>query len=127
MHFHIPGTSSGIIHCDVTGLSPKCIVAATGFFHPNGIAKGPESSIYVLSTADGKVQQMHSQADHTLIEGDTLAVIPSPIDNMHVDEKGQIIVAAIPRMLEFVSRSKTQQGNCAGPVWRVRNETSEQK
>lgn len=127
MYLRFPFSSSGIIHCDASGSSPNCIEAASGLFHPNGITKGPESSIYAANTATGEVKQFHMQADHTLIDGDTVATIPSPIDNIAVDEKGAIIIAAIPSMLKFVHRQEHSEGLVPSSVWRVRNETSEQK
>lgn len=67
------------------------------------------------------------QADKTLIEGDLVADVKRAIDNIQVDEKGGIIVATIPKAIDFIKRAKTGEGLSAVEVWRVRNETSDQK
>lgn len=123
----LPGAASTIVHCDASSAVPKCIEAASGIQYPNGIAKGPDSSIYVASTALGEIKQFHIQSDYTLTEGDLVGDIKRAIDNIHVDERGQVIVATIPKVLAFIGRGKTAVGNSAAEVWRVRNETSDQK
>lgn len=123
----MPGAASSIVHCDASSGSATCIEAAAGIQYPNGITKGPESSIYVASTALGEIKQFHIQSDYTLTEGDLVADVKRAIDNIHVDEKGQIIVATIPKVLAFIARGKTGSGASAAEVWRVRNETSDQK
>ncbi|KAK9899835.1 calcium-dependent phosphotriesterase [Cystobasidium minutum MCA 4210] len=124
---HFPPSASSIVHCDASGGTSECIPAATGIFYPNGITRGPENTIYVASTVTGEIKQFQIQADYTLVEGDTVARIPSPVDNIAVDEKGAIIVATLPDMLGFVGRSKNQAGLCPATVWKVTNETSDQK
>jgi sugar lactone lactonase YvrE len=121
------GAASSVVHCDASSGAPVCIEAATGIQYPNGIAKGPEASIYVASTALGEIKQFHMQADKTLIEGDLVADVKRAIDNIQVDEKGGIIVATIPKAIDFIKRAKTGEGLSAVEVWRVRNETSDQK
>ena len=123
----VPGGESSIVHCDASGATVQCIEAASGIKYPNGITKGPESSIYAASTALGEIKQYHIQADYTLTEGDLVGDVKRPIDNIHVDEKGQIIVATLPKVLAFIDRGKTGKGASAAEVWRVRNETSDQK
>lgn len=122
-----PLSASSIVHCKATGSETECIEAATGLYYPNGITRGPDSTIYAASTSTGIIRQFQIQADYTLIEGDTVARIPSPIDNIAVDEKGNIIVAAIPAMLSFVHRTEHESGLCPASVWKVSNETTEQK
>jgi hypothetical protein len=56
-----------------------------------------------------------------------VARIPSPIDNIAVDEKGNIIVATIPAMMSFVHRTVNQEGLSPATVWKVSNETSDQR
>jgi len=126
----LPGAKSSIVHCQassVAGQAPDCIEAASGIQYPNGIAKGPESTLYVASTALGTVQQMHIQADWTLTEGDRVANVKRPIDNIHVTEDGEVVLATIPKVLKFVERAKKAGGSCETEVWSVRNETSDQK
>lgn len=125
---HFPLSASTVVHCDAsTGTSGTCIEAASGIFYPNGITKGPDNTIYVASTVTGEIKQFQIQADYTLIEGDTVARLPSPVDNIAVDEKGSIIAATLPAMLNFVHRAQHQEGLVPATVWKATNETSDQK
>ncbi|CAD6566932.1 MAG: hypothetical protein CYPHOPRED_001276 [Cyphobasidiales sp. Tagirdzhanova-0007] len=124
----IPGGKSDIVYCDTTlPSSPTCFQAATGFYHPNGIARGPDSTLYVASSSHGTVTAMEMQADHTLVQGEVVASVGSVIDNIQVTEDGEILLAGISRLLDFAARVKNADGKSSAQVWHVKNETSENR
>ena len=70
---------------------------------------------------------MDIQTDYSLVQGDIVADVGSLVDNIHVTEDGEIIIATIPKLLQFSARADKAEGPCAAKVWKVRNETSEQQ
>merc|ERR1711939_497 len=121
-----PGASN-IVHCTYRAGTSDCIVAADGLMYPNGIAKGPDATLYMGSSSKGVVTAFHMQADHTLQLGETVANVESIIDNIHVDESGSIIVATIPKLSAFMAREKDTDAKCPAQVFRISNETSDRK
>ncbi|MBW0499149.1 hypothetical protein O181_038864 [Austropuccinia psidii MF-1] len=105
----------------------ECVVAAFGRYpHPNGLAKGPRDSFYMVNTYDPHLRVFEPQADHTLVLTDELK-LPRPADNIYVTEKGSVFVATIPSLYKF-KKSITHfltNPNLISPteIWKVSNST----
>jgi sugar lactone lactonase YvrE len=112
--------SSTIAHCS---LSTGCHIAYDALLFPNGLARGPDDTLYVASTLRGTVSQLAMDADGDLSLLQTITVPGRALDNVHVEPDGGIYVAAIPIMQQFVEALR-RQGPCATEVWRISNETS---
>lgn len=69
----------------------------------------------------------HIQADHTLTYGEKLTGIQRSVDNIHLGDNGEVVIAAIPKLLQFTGRAEKGEGASAAQVWVVRNETSDQR
>ncbi|KAG0146827.1 hypothetical protein CROQUDRAFT_700722 [Cronartium quercuum f. sp. fusiforme G11] len=116
---------NSIVHCTFTDNSetPNCIVAAEGHPHPNGIAKGPGSSIYLATTFEPHLYVYETQADHSLVLTDELK-LPRMADNIFVSPSGSIYLATIPKVLSFVKAiEKPNEFHSPSEVWRISNST----
>lgn len=127
--FRFPGTESGIIYCDASSSSslPSCKAVADGYYHPNGLAKGPGSTLYMASTFDGFIKSFDIQADYSLVENEQVADIGRPIDNIDVNEVGEITAAVLPNAIQFTKRVAQGYGDAISQVWKVSNDTSDQR
>ncbi|KAA1133757.1 hypothetical protein PGTUg99_012133 [Puccinia graminis f. sp. tritici] len=107
----------------------NCLPAVSGKHpHPNGIAKGPGDSLYMVTTFDPYLRVYEIQADYTLALTDELK-LPRVVDNIYVTPKGSIFMAGIPSLYRFKKRLLgMQEGNfdilSPSDVWKVSNETS---
>lgn len=107
----------------------NCLPAVSGKHpHPNGIAKGPGDSLYMVTTFDPYLRVFEMQADHTLALTDELK-LPRVADNIYVTPKGSIFFAGIPSLYRFRKRILgMQEGNfdilSPSDVWKISNETS---
>ncbi|KNZ46907.1 hypothetical protein VP01_684g8 [Puccinia sorghi] len=106
----------------------NCLPAASGNHpHPNGIAKGPRDSLYMVTTYDPYLRVFEMQADYTLALTDEVK-LPRVVDNIYVTPKGSVFMAGIPSLHKFRKRLMAmQEGNYDLPspsdVWKVSNET----
>jgi arylesterase / paraoxonase len=67
----------------------------------NGIAKGQDGLYYVAQSAGGKIYVYSLQEDRSLLKIDEIN-IGMGIDNLSVDENGDIFVAAFPKVLALL-------------------------
>ncbi|KAH9464873.1 hypothetical protein Pst134EB_004379 [Puccinia striiformis f. sp. tritici] len=106
----------------------NCLPAVSGKHpHPNGIAKGPGDSIYMVTSYDPFLRVFEMQADHTLALTDELK-LPRVADNIYVTPKGSVFIAGIPSLYRFKKRIMGMQEDnfdilSPSDVWRVSNET----
>lgn len=107
----------------------NCSVAVSGKHpHPNGIARGPGDSLYMVTTFDPYLRAFEMQADHTLALTDELK-LPRLADNIYVTRKGSIFFAAIPSFHKFKKLLIGVQNNnfdliSPSEIWKISNETS---
>ncbi|POW16236.1 hypothetical protein PSTT_01441 [Puccinia striiformis] len=117
----------GIIFCSFKD-ELNCLPAVSGKHpHPNGIAKGPGDSIYMVTSYDPFLRVFEMQADHTLALTDELK-LPRVADNIYVTPKGSVFIAGIPSLYRFKKRIMGMQEDnfdilSPSDVWRVSNET----
>ncbi|PLW06057.1 hypothetical protein PCANC_25588 [Puccinia coronata f. sp. avenae] len=106
----------------------NCIPAVSGKHpHPNGIAKGPGDSLYMVTTYDPYLRVFEMQADHTLALTDEVK-LPRVVDNIYVTPTGSVFLAGIPSLYKFKKRLMAmREGNFDMPspsdVWKISNET----
>ncbi|KAM0334501.1 hypothetical protein ACHAQA_001530 [Verticillium albo-atrum] len=82
---------------DVTFCSAKagCRMVAGGFRFPNGLAHGPNGLLYVPSAATGVIHVFQVLEDNNIEQIDVIKTGYS-IDNVSVDQNGDLFVAAFP-------------------------------
>jgi len=106
----------------------NCLPAVSGNHpHPNGIAKGPGDSLYMVTTYDPYLRVFEMQADYTLALTDEVK-LPRVVDNIYVTPKGSVFLAGIPSLYKFKKRLMAmQEGNYDLPspsdVWKISNKT----
>jgi len=106
----------------------NCLLVVSGNHpHPNGIAKGPGDSLYMVTTYDPYLRVFEMQADYTLAPTDEVK-LPRVVDNIYVTPKGSVFLAGIPSLYKFKKRLMAmQEGNYDLPspsdVWKISNET----
>jgi hypothetical protein len=88
-------------YCDQT----TCNIAFSGLKLPNGLVVGHDGLIYVPSSVDGSVKIFNLSENHILVEVNKIKV-PMPIDNLSVDKRGDIYVAAFPKLYAWAESSK---------------------
>ena len=91
-----------------------------GFRYPNGLARGKDGKIYVPSSWLGKWWIFEVQDDFSLKKVKELAT-GMPIDNISVDEEGDIYATGFPDVLQFI-RTLENPHRIESPttVWRFR-------
>lgn len=104
-----------------------CHVAqASGFNVPNGLVRGQDGLIYVPSSVMGEIQIFSLTTTTTpphLNKVDSIQV-PYPIDNLSVDEEGDIYAAAFPQTYKFLrSADNPSEVNPPSAVFRIRKVT----
>lgn len=72
---------------------------------PNGLIRARDGLIYVPSTLDGTIKVFQLSKNHMLLKVKEIDV-PLPIDNLSVDEAGDIYAAAFPKLYIWVESSK---------------------
>lgn len=92
-------TQGDVAYCPAKGPCKK-VSGRVGFKYPNGLARGNDGKIYVPSSWLGKWWIFQVQDDFSLKKIEELAT-GMPIDNISVDEKGDLYAAAFPDILQF--------------------------
>ena len=74
---------------------------------PNGLVRGRDGLIYVPNTVSrpAKIDVFSLTEDHLLNPVETIPM-PYPIDNLSVDERGEIYAAGIPMVYKWTEGSK---------------------
>lgn len=104
--------------------SSKCHVAASGFTFPNGMVKGKDGLYYIPSSFSDQIKVMKLRPDLMLEEVDTIR-LGMPIDNLSVDENGDIYAAAFPRVLKIMEvYQKPYETSSPSTIWRIRKSGS---
>ena len=89
-----------VAYCPAKGPCKKAS-GNVGFKYPNGLVRGKDGKIYVPSSWLGKWWIFEAQDDFSLKKIEELAP-GMPVDNISVDEDGDIYAAAFPDALQFV-------------------------
>lgn len=96
------------------------MAAFSGFNHPNGMIKGKDGLYYIPSSFIDKIRVMRLEADLTLREVHVINV-GMPIDNLSMDQKGDVYAAAFPKILKVVEAFKDPYGKgFPSTIWRIR-------
>jgi len=97
--FLLGGTSVGYCHKD-----DGCKIAFKGFSGANGIAEGPDGLIFVANSVVGEIYSLEKEEDNTLVLTNTLKnPVEMPMDNISVDEHGNLFISAFPRGLQLIT------------------------
>ncbi|CAD6439837.1 d2e48381-ef00-44f2-b72b-3f08d3d74d6b [Sclerotinia trifoliorum] len=98
-HFDLLLGGGSIGYCDST--VNRCNVAySSGISGPNGLVTGRDGLIYVPNTHIHEIQIFSFTERRTLLKLDTLQT-PYLVDNMSVDENGDIIGASFPQVYKW--------------------------
>lgn len=127
--FLVDSEINAIIFCSFTEDDLNCMPALSGKYpHPNGIAKGPEDSLYMVTTYDPHLRRFDMQSDHSLVLVDELK-LPRVVDNIFVTPQGSIFLAGIPSIFKFKKLLIGIQNNnfdlvSPSDIWKISNETA---
>jgi arylesterase / paraoxonase len=92
---------------------------------PNGLVRGRDGLIYVPSTLDGTIRVFNLSENHHLLKVNEIKV-PLPVDNLSVDNKGDIYAAAFPKVYMWGESSKDPFNvNPPTAVFRIRKSVQE--
>lgn len=95
-------------------------VVAEGLKYANGINVSPDGRfVYVAATVDGKVYVYSREAGTGSLMYRYDIEFDSGVDNIDVDEQGNLWVAAHPKLLTFVRHSKNARVLSPSQVFRV--------
>ena len=88
---------------------------------PNGLIKGRDGLIYVPNTVSAGEIQVFSLTEHkTLQQVDTIHV-PYPVDNISVDENGDLWAGGLPQIFKWTQSSTSPfTVSCPGAAIRIR-------
>ncbi|TGO19579.1 hypothetical protein BTUL_0003g00330 [Botrytis tulipae] len=110
-------------HCELR--ANHCnIVFSTGLNGPNGLVTGRDGLIYVPNTFLHEIQIFSLTEEKTLLKRDTLQA-PYPIDNMSIDENGDIIAASLPQGFKWFQNLHDQSIQVGAAVVRIRRRGSD--
>ncbi|TGO92423.1 hypothetical protein BPOR_0003g00210 [Botrytis porri] len=122
-HLDVLLGGGSIGHCD--SRSNHCnLLISTGLTGPNGLVTGRDGLIYVPNTSLHEIHIFSLTDEKTLLKQDTLQA-PYPIDNMSVDENGDIIAASIPQAFKWVQYLDDQSIQVPAAVVRIRRRGSD--
>ncbi|TGO39589.1 hypothetical protein BHYA_0051g00300 [Botrytis hyacinthi] len=122
-HLDILVGGGSIGHCD--SRANHCnLVISTGLTGPNGLVTGRDGLIYVPNTVLHEIHIFSLTDEKTLLKQDTLQT-PYPIDNMSVDENGDIIAASIPQTYKWLQYLGDQSIQVPAAVVRIRRRGSD--
>ncbi|KAF7874879.1 hypothetical protein EAF04_002053 [Stromatinia cepivora] len=102
---------SHVNHCSAT--------YSNGLNGPNGLVTGRDGLIYVPNTLLHEIQIFSLTGEKTLLKLDTLQT-PYPVDNMSVDENGDIIAASIPQIYKWAQSLNDQSVQIPTAAVRIR-------
>jgi len=99
----------------------SCNIAySSGFKFPNGLVKGRDGLIYVPNSLLPVIEVFSLSEDHLLHKVNSIKV-PYPIDNMSVNENGDIYAAGLPQIYKLgESTKKPFEVNPPTGVFRIR-------
>ncbi|KAI9646582.1 hypothetical protein NHQ30_004577 [Ciborinia camelliae] len=117
-HLDILLGGGSIGYCDAHANHCK-IAHSSGLTGPNGLVTGRDGLIYVPNTLLHEIQIFSLTEEKTLLKLDTLQA-PYPIDNMSIDENGDIIAASIPKTYKWVQSLNDQSIQIPAAVVRIR-------
>ncbi|MCJ1391928.1 hypothetical protein MMC18_004795 [Xylographa bjoerkii] len=104
-------------YCHSTGCH---LIQPSGFRYPNGLVRGHDGLIYVPDSMTGKIHVFVLTRDKIFEEVDTIQ-LPYGIDNLSVDEDGDIFAATFPVSWKFLQSLKDPYGiNPPMTIFRVR-------
>ncbi|KAG4034208.1 hypothetical protein MFRU_003g01810 [Monilinia fructicola] len=95
------------------------IAHSNGFTGPNGLVTGRDGLIYVPNTLLHEIHVFSLTEENTLLKLDTLQA-PYPIDNMSVDENGDIVAASFPQAYKWAQSLDDQSIKVPAAVVRIR-------
>lgn len=86
----------------------KCNIATTKhtFHGPNGLVRGRDSLIYVPNTVSSGIIDVFSLDEHHILKLVDTIEVPYPVDNLSVDNNGDIFAASFPQVYKWVESSK---------------------
>ena len=97
-----------------------CSMAATaGFTMPNGLVRGADGLFYIPSSFIDNIRVMALQDDNTLKQVDVIH-LGMPVDNLSVDENGDIWAAAFPKVMRFLDTFGDPHGiDSPSTIWKI--------
>ncbi|MBW0537832.1 hypothetical protein O181_077547 [Austropuccinia psidii MF-1] len=113
---------NSIVYCEFNDQS-RCIGALIAdYSFPNGIVKGPGSSIYMANTVHAHLRSFEIRPNHTLkLIGEVK--LPRAVDNLYVSHSGSVFLASIPKLLTFKDMCLNPKTSIPSEVWKVFNKT----
>jgi hypothetical protein len=94
---------------------------AKRFNHANGIVRGQDNLFYIASSWRDRIRVMELQnGTQTLVERHVLK-LGYPIDNMSMDQRGDIYAASFPKILDVVEAFENPYDKgFPSTIWRIR-------
>jgi len=84
----------------------------------NGITAAPNGTIYVANSITGVVEILERQSDNTLVTTDFIKT-EYFLDNLSIDDDGQLLATAVPRVLLAAKHMKTPSLNSPTLILRL--------
>ena len=82
-------------------------VAAEGMAYANGIAASPDGKlVYVAATRGRRIHVLRRDPETNVLRSETVIPLDTAPDNLTVDERGRLWVAAHPKLLTFLSYTR---------------------
>ncbi len=82
-------------------------VAAEGFAYANGIAASPDGSlVYVAATRGRRIHVLRRDPETNDLRSESVIPLDTAPDNLTVDSRGRLWVAAHPKLLTFLAYSR---------------------
>lgn len=99
-----------VVLCPYTG--PCQHATPKNLFFPNGLKRGSDGLVYILSALKDEIQVMELDklGKLSLVE---IIKLGMPVDNFAVDAKGDIWAAGLPKVFEIIAMMKDPFGNTA--------------
>jgi hypothetical protein len=110
-----------VAYCNFT----SCHIAADrGFTFPNGMVKGADGMYYVPNIFANKISVMELGSDLMLKETAVIRV-GMPVDNLSVDENGDLWAAAFPKAPEMsAALADPFNKHPRSTIWRIKKQNS---
>jgi arylesterase/paraoxonase len=104
----------------------RFVEAASGIRYPNGAnASADRETLFVASTTGGTVFVFHVDPESGSLEKRAAIETGTGLDNIELDEAGDLWIGAHPKLLSFVQHTADATRAAPSQVIRVRNPTSE--
>ncbi|KAF8329845.1 uncharacterized protein EI90DRAFT_2973517 [Cantharellus anzutake] len=111
--FNPSKNSLGYCHID-----KGCKIAAANLPSPNGIVRINDDTYWVAGFPSGKITVFTRDADNSLVQVDEID-IGRPLDNLTVDENGDVWVAAFVRLFETIKYVLSRGGLAPSAAYKV--------